>query len=49
MPESADDRPRALQRFCLAHEHAFVVPAEALTERGVEPVFAASLLDCRPR
>ncbi len=45
MPESADDRPRALQRFCLAHEHAFVVPAEALTERGVEPRFASSLLD----
>jgi hypothetical protein len=26
-PEIAFDQPATLQRFCLAHEHAFVVPA----------------------
>jgi hypothetical protein len=45
MPEIAVDRTLTLQRFCLAHENAFVVPAEALTERGVEAWLATSLLD----
>ena len=45
MPEIALVQPAALQRFCLAHENAFVVPAEALTEQGVEAWLASSLLD----
>ena len=45
MPEIAFDQPATLQRFCLAHENAFVVPAEALTEQGVEAWLASLLLD----
>lgn len=45
LPETVVDQPTTLQRFCLAHEHAFVVPAEALTERGVDVVLASLLLD----
>jgi hypothetical protein len=34
----------ALQRFCLAQAHAFVVPAEVLGEHGVEHAFGALLV-----
>ena len=33
-----------MQRFCLAHANAFVVPAEVLSEHGVEPAFGALLV-----
>lgn len=34
----------ALHRFCLAHENAFLLPAEALTESGTEPALASLLV-----
>lgn len=33
-----------LRRFCLAHAHAFVVPAEMLAQRGVDPELAELLI-----
>ncbi len=34
-----------LQRFCLAHAEAFVVPAEAVCAQGIAPEFASMLVD----
>jgi hypothetical protein len=44
LSSTAAQVPPSLQRFCLAHANAFVIPAEVLSERGVEPVFGALLV-----
>jgi hypothetical protein len=41
---SMADLPPILPRFCLAHANAFLVPAEALGEQGVEPGFGELLV-----
>ena len=45
LPANAERLSDAVQRFCLAHDDAFVVPAEALTEHGLDATFASLLLD----
>jgi len=42
---SGVDLSAALRRFCLAHADAFVVPAESLTEHGLDPAIARLVLD----
>lgn len=37
--------PLAMQHFCLANETALLVPAEALSPRGIDPSVARMLLD----
>jgi hypothetical protein len=44
LPANAENVPDAVRRFCLAHDNAFVVPAEALTEHGLDASFASLLL-----
>jgi hypothetical protein len=34
-----------MQRFCVAHQNAIVIPAEALTEHGLDPALSRLLLD----
>jgi hypothetical protein len=42
---SNDDLAAALQRFCLAQADAFAIPAESLTQCGLDPAMTALLLD----
>ena len=44
---SSTDLTATVQRFCLADADSFVVPAEALTEHGLDPTMAALLLGSR--
>lgn len=45
MPSSTMILSDAMRRFCVAYDNAFLIPAEALTEHGLDPAVAALLLD----
>ena len=45
MPSTAVNLSTTMRRFCVAHDNAFTIPAEALTEHGLDPATAALLLD----
>ncbi len=47
MPYNSSELPDTLRRFCLAHASAFVVPAEALGERGIDPHVSDFLVNAR--